>query len=359
MRTVSDGWLVKGWGIRSAIYIGGMATYQIGTGNASRSYFPIMLKHGVAMIGDGRFGACPEADHWNTHPSSKLHQFRGIAVGDVVVAKRGQTTVLGRGRITSDYRYDDRFRDVQGWDLQHIRSVSWSIPCGGVHTLRNAKLPRQAFSRVNSERVLTELEAVDWVTPPPSVLLPNSIESTDVRTLASFFADERAAAAANALEENVAWFLEDDYSVSEYELTCHCVIPFLKLLGWETRQIKLEHGRVDVMLFDNPTGHTSKTTLPRIIMEVKRFGNGLATVSQQAKGYFHTQVGEAPGGKQVVLVATNGMRYNILRTTETEGDPADNILGGFSLTRLRDRSPVYIGEGLPLSAAEALDLLKP
>lgn len=63
--------------------------------------------------------------------SSKSYKMQSLAtwqfsnemkIGDVIFAKRGRDTIIGRGVITSDYRFDDSYED----DYKNIREVNWT-----------------------------------------------------------------------------------------------------------------------------------------------------------------------------------------------------------------------------------------
>jgi len=157
---------------------------------------------------------------------------------------------------------------------------------------------------------------------------------------------------AEQVTNTVRWYLYNDYYTPEYELTCHCVVPFLKLLDWKGSQIKLEYKRVDVILFKHKRGHL-EGEVPEVIIEAKKFGNGLADVGQQALKYYKRF--ERKDIKPV-LVVTNGMRWNILEPLEEGGQ---RVKGGFSLGRLRERDSVWAGDQEPIGTDACLELLRP
>lgn len=57
-----------------------------------------------------------------THSALETWQFvHEIEIGDVIIAKKGKHTIIGRGIVTSRYRYD---KDAAG--CKNIRSVKWT-----------------------------------------------------------------------------------------------------------------------------------------------------------------------------------------------------------------------------------------
>ncbi|WP_245870584.1 AAA family ATPase [Ezakiella peruensis] len=57
-----------------------------------------------------------------TNDSLCLWQFANeIKVGDIIFAKKGRNTIIGKGEVTSDYIYDENRED-----FKHIRKVNWT-----------------------------------------------------------------------------------------------------------------------------------------------------------------------------------------------------------------------------------------
>lgn len=44
-----------------------------------------------------------------------------MQVGDIVIVKKGQNQIIGRGIVESDYAFDDSFPD-----FKHIRKMQWT-----------------------------------------------------------------------------------------------------------------------------------------------------------------------------------------------------------------------------------------
>lgn len=323
-----------------------------------------MLDYGIVCIGPGRFGPFTASQHVYEEKGlgrGKIKSFaQNLRLGDWIVAKQGLSKVLAVGLVTSDYLYSNELDDVEGWDLQHYRTVDWWVPLaadGNISyvKLEGRKLTQSAFCRVGipSELIL-QLRSHVWSVANK---LRNIVDAFNQFVPLSGFLSLAKEGLAEQLTNTIRWYVANDYNVSEYELTCHCVVPFLKLLGWRTGQIKLEFGRVDVMLFENDLGHLTKEEVPKVIIEVKRFGNGLTHTGFQAMKYYNRVVENMPeDATPPVLAVTNGMRWNIL---EPLGDGNQRVKGGFSLGRLRERDAVWAGDVEPSDTWQCLNLLRP
>ncbi len=314
------------------------AVWQIGTGDWSRSLLPIFLRYGIAAIGPGRFGPFGDKTRatyyaYNPVEASKTQAFaEKVRIGDWIVARQGTSRALAVGQITGEYQHELALDDLDGWDLQHTRTVAWYLAEGYEEDVgfELNGFTRRAFARLNKPAVIEVLNAQTWLRRAAESSVP---EAEKAISLASVLSGE--AAEVNELEERIRHYINTDYHVAEAELTCHCVIPFLKLIGWRTEQIKLELGRVDISLFRDPVGYRRQT--PDVIIEVKRFGNGLRHTGTQVRTYLE-KIRDGNPKAQPLLIITNGMRYNIV---DSVGDKAQ-VLGGFSLSRLRGAEAEHI-----------------
>jgi hypothetical protein len=48
-----------------------------------------------------------------------------MAIGDLIILRKGSSNVCAVGEVASDYLWLDDFGDIDGWDLQHVRRVRW------------------------------------------------------------------------------------------------------------------------------------------------------------------------------------------------------------------------------------------
>ena len=93
----------------------------------------------------------------------------------------------------------------------------------------------------------------------------------------------------------------------EDELVAHCVVPFLRALGWPIERIAVKWRNIDVCVF---------SALPRIpehcdyLIEAKRLGSGVEGALEQAIGYVSAL------GVQRDVVVTDGIRYRMYEASK-------------------------------------------
>ena len=93
----------------------------------------------------------------------------------------------------------------------------------------------------------------------------------------------------------------------EDELVAHCVVPFLRALGWPIERIAVKWHYIDVCVF---------SSLPRIpehchyLIEVKRLGAGVEGALEQAIGYVSDL------GVPCDVVVTDGIRYRMYEASK-------------------------------------------
>lgn len=279
--------------------------WQVSGGPNSRSYVDLLLKYGVALIGPGDIGPWrPELGDDDCEGHFVRHFATVLAVGDIVLLRRGLSTIAAVGLVASEYLHLPGFDDVNGWDLQHARRVRWfKLP----HP-HNFGAPVFGASPPRLSRV-TNLEIIDYArrfinSPPtdwqmmalpslPSVeLLLENIPSFlvqlvgQVKDLAALYWDKR----------------NFGDPPTEDETICHYLIPLLGFLGWQPEQIAVKWQDIDVCVFNR---------LPRIpencafVVEAKRFGEGIEGALGQAKGYLDKL------GVVRDIIVTDGIRYRL------------------------------------------------
>ena len=286
------------------------AVWQVSAGTWDRSYVDQFLKHGVALIGPG------DAGPWRAERSDE--EFEGGFVRrfaaelrecDVLLLRTGISTIRAVGLVASEYQYLPQFDDVNGWDLQHARRVSWCpLPepydFGG--PVFGANPPR--LSRIQSREVVEY--ANRFVQSPPT--------DWQARTLPSLPVEEtRLEVLPTELQELVAqvhdlsglYWDTDAFGdwPTEDELITHFVVPFLRALGWPVERIAVKWQHVDVSVFSK---------LPRIpkhchyLIEAKRLGAGVEGALEQATGYVSAL------GTQCDVVVTDGIRYRMYEASK-------------------------------------------
>jgi len=107
--------------------------WQVAAGDINRNYADICLHWDVILNGPGSEGAWPECakilrSEWGLS-AKKITDLRRFAEeikdGDLVVLRMGTTDVFGVGIAIGDYFWHEKFGDIYGWDLEHVRRVSW------------------------------------------------------------------------------------------------------------------------------------------------------------------------------------------------------------------------------------------
>ena len=100
------------------------------------------------------------------------------------------------------------------------------------------------------------------------------------------------------------WYLNDSQTprdnISEDEIRCHLVVPFLLSLGYSQQQIAVESRKKDILVFK-----TADRTDPHILIETKKFYIGTKDAFIQAKNY----ASEYSSIEKIVV--TDGIRYTV------------------------------------------------
>ena len=283
----------------------GRTVWQVSAGPIDRSYADQFLNHGVALIGPG------DAGPWSADRSDE--EFEGgfarrfateVGIGDAVLLRTGISTIRAVGLVASEYQYLPQFDDVNGWDLQHGRRVRWcplpeAYDFGG--RVFGANPPR--LSRIQAA------EIVEYALR----FLRSSPTNWQADALPKLPEEEAELEAPPAeLQEILAqvhdlsrlYWDVDSFGdrPMEDELVAHCVVPFLRALGWPVERISVKWHNIDVCVF---------SALPRIpdhcdyLIEAKRLGSGVEGALEQAIGYVSDL------GVSCDVVVTDGIRYRM------------------------------------------------
>ena len=281
------------------------AVWQVSGGPSDRSYADQFLKCAVALIGPGDVG------RWR--PERPDEEFEGgfvrrfaadLRTGDVLLLRRGLSTIYAVGLVASEYVYLPQFDDVNGWDLQHGRRVRWSRlpePHDFGSSVFGASPPR--LSRIQAEDIVdyalrfVRSPPTDWQSRRLKELPPEEREldetPSELREIVSQVHDLLT------LYGDVVAFGERPL---EDELVAHNIVPFLRALGWPVEKIAVKWRNVDVCVFSK---------LPRVpenchyVIEAKRMGAGVEGALEQAIGYVSAL------GVQCDVVVTDGIRYRM------------------------------------------------
>ena len=300
-----------------------MPVWQIQAGGQGRDYADVFLRFGVILVGPGSEGEYfANQDAYNQPDSSSFRPFirplaEELAEGDLVALKRPngrRWEIVAVGKVASDYLFNPVFSDVDGWPLQHCRRVCWKTPATQTVT---RGLRRGTFFRVHQQEVIDEIEQVwsageqvDPATPPDEpgdISVDQLIDSLMVEGLPVQDA-EVIASTIWRLRRVAQWYSAHGSDVGEHEIRTFLIVPLLVALGWAEQRIKIEWKNIDVALFDSPY---SERSMPLIIIESKRLGEGLYYAADQAKSYAMAY----PACDQ--LIVSDGIRYRHFRR---EGD---------------------------------------
>lgn len=340
-------------------------TWQIGTGDDSRSYSDLFFKFGVAVVGPGNPGKEGSeaankfyAEHkGRTNWGAVLNQ---VKVGDWLIARPGTGRITGVGRVTGPMCYGNFFEDVEGWDLQHYVPVEWYRPVveGDELKLDQKYLTRSTLQRCYKEEVFEAIRNTPFQREEATLPVDKLQEPVD----------EELGAITNALidsgvriqdAENVMltigrvirltnWYYTHDRDVLEHEIRAFLILPLLVALGWSEQRMKLEYLHADIALFSN--AFTSKNPPePMMLVEAKTFGNGLSYTHDQLKNY----ADKFPGCQR--LVTTNGFRYRTYTAENGKLVPK----GYVNLLNLRKSNVLETGLLTPIQTLLSIsDLIK-
>ena len=305
-----------------------MTTWQIAAGNGNTDYADVFLKFGVILVGPGDGGKYflnkgkylePESSYYRSWMKRFAEE---ISEGDRVILKRPngrQWEIIAVGEVTSGYKFHDVFGDVEGWDLQHCRRVTWKKPKEKVII---SGLRRGTLNRVDDKRPIQSAEGI-WtsVTENPSEKIPELPEKLDVDQLIDALMidglpGQNAELITNTiwrLRRMAKWYNYHGKDVGEHEIRTFLIVPLLTSLGWAEQQIKIEwsreRNRIDVALFDTPYSDKSK---PLVVIESKKLWDGLRYAPQQAAGYAE-QLRSCK-----TFVVSDGIRYRLFKLEEKE-----------------------------------------
>ncbi|MBC8392013.1 MAG: hypothetical protein H8E17_05545 [Deltaproteobacteria bacterium] len=282
-----------------------ISVWQLSGGQPTRPFVDLFIKYGVGLIGPG------DAGTW--HPGRSDDEFEGsfvrrfadeMQVGDVILLRKGISTIVAVGIVASEYIYLNQFDDVNGWDLQHTRRIRWSLlpqPYMFERNIFGANPPR--ISKIwNNDAVdytmrFINSPPIDWqIAPLPE--LPEEEES--LKEIPPALQDIVARA------QDMAPLFSDGQVFgdlpAEDELVSHFVVPFMIALGWPPERIAVKWHYIDVAVFK---------ALPRIpenclfVIEAKRLGAGVEGALEQAKGYINSV------NLKSDVVVTDGIRYRM------------------------------------------------
>ena len=307
--------------------------WQIAAGWEGRDYADRFIRHGMAFVGG----------------DEKVATMQEVAVGDIVLLKRGMSKVVAAGEVVQrngEHRgKDDKewLRDFDGWDLRAYCYIDWRVPAKPLQTdgltrttIQRApqdkhrkladsllSLPVQPFdpepekTNVIKDEQLLEFMIVLGLRPSAADELTNTIRK--IRLLANYYYNE------------CEW---DD--VREHETRTFLVVPLLLALGWAEQQLKIElpcsGGRIDVACFLRPFQRKNEDCV--LLIETKDFGSGLDYAPDQARAY----AADFPNCQ--ALAVTNGYCYKTFLRVQDTNSFSEKPSAYLNLLKPRDRYPL-------------------
>ena len=295
-----------------------MAVWQCAAGDGNRDYADVFLKYGVFLVGpgsDGPYfgneGAYNDPDSASCRPFIKPFA-EHLAIGDRLILKRPssqQWEILAVGEVVSDYLHSQVFADVEGWDLQHCRSVRWKTPrsqeiVGG--------LTRGTLKGVNIPSVIAAADQV-WTSGQDAATTPLPIERKRISVdevvdalMSEGIPVQRAQLMTDTiwrLRRVAQWYQTHGADVGEHEIRTFLIVPLLTSLGWAEQKVKIEWNRMDVVLFD--TAYKRGVSNPLVIIESKRLFDGMRHAADQASVYAKAY----PSCQRFIV--SDGIRYKL------------------------------------------------
>jgi hypothetical protein len=344
--------------------IQGKIIWQQAAGDTDRDYSDLCLKWGVILNGPGYAGAWPECRQKLTKDgcsSKKLTDLRRFAEeisdGDLVVLRRGTSSVLAVGEVVGKYDWRPEFGDIDGWEIQHVRRVRWlwesteepkifetyALKQGDTTQKLESKIIEEWLSnldipieRYNRELLhLPEIKETEEiaVTDISEFLFDHGVASDSITSLVSNIGE---------LIRIAKWYQRTSMP-SEHETVAYLVIQLLRALGWTPQRMAVEWSRVDIALFKNLPRDNNNLT---VVVEAKKMNASCLSAMSQAQTY--------ASGKPNChrLIVTDGLRYGVY----THNSVGTFILAAYmNLTRLMNFYPIYQCAG----AQDALLIMAP
>ncbi|MBA7681489.1 hypothetical protein ES703_89828 [subsurface metagenome] len=200
--------------------------------------------------------------------------------------------MLAVGKVMGEYQYLSVFDDVEGWDLQHCRKVSWFLPKEKMIILG---LTRGTFNRIYKQAVKQQISQVFQSGSKISVeRLPEVASELSDENLISHLIDnglrpkdaEDLAQTIARIRRLVRWYWSHGADIKEHETRTFLILPLLFALGWSEQRLKIEWKATDIAFFEKPYTRQNKDAKNCImILESKRFWGGLTYAERQVKRY--------------------------------------------------------------------------
>ncbi len=279
-----------------------MKVWQIATGEPGRDYSQLFFDYDVMIIGPSRNGDARSYDYYDGIPNSSGSQVHSFAnnpqPGDRVIMRFARK-VIGVGEIPQGDRYrycfEQAFRCVYGWDLEHCRRVIWAknYPFGALANVFRNTTQKPSFTEVHDRRIVEIVGSIDstWFQRPIKRMpkIDSSLYTDEELGVQLFQAGisnkniEDISKALRQAERLCAWYRsENGRHPSENEVVSHIILPLFLGLGWSHQQIAVEWNNVDMGFFKRMPKTGEECVM---ILEAKGLGQPLNDVLDQPIAY--------------------------------------------------------------------------
>ncbi len=310
-----------------------MNLWQVANGDGSRDTSQVFLTYGIAAIGPGDWGFYYDNYEIYTNNNDKFVSklVNEVVPGDLIVLRSGTRRIVATGIVCptgsspslldkdppSAYLYHEAFGDLDGMDWQHIIRVSWRIvnhefktEICGPRPSRLSKVRNDEVIKFVSEHLPSNESTLPALPPEPVSMNISGLATELFGCGLSNSSVEMTISAIERIRRLLAWYRIAGYP-KEHETVSHMVIPLLLGLGWSEQQLAVEWNNIDIAAFGTASlpANVRHHQNCKMIVEVKRVGEGLWWAGQQAKSYL-----EKYGLADICarLVVTDGVRYNVL-----------------------------------------------
>lgn len=332
----------------------GKTIWQQASGDTDRDYADLCLQWDVILNGPGYAGPWPECKKIlleDGRSPRKMTDLRRFCVdmkdGDIVVLRRGTSTVVGIGQVVGNYEWRDEFSDVDGWDLEHVRRVRWlwkhpgTPKCFATYTLKQGDTTQPLDSAPVNEW-LSSITVADEDLNRPLIVLPESGQNAEasLQEISEYLFDHGVASASiqhltNEMDElvRIARWYQRAGMPSEHETVAYLIAPLLRGIGWTPQRMAIEWNHVDLALFDRlPRSNDTLT----VVVEAKKMNASCLSAMSQARSYAEGKTGCHR------LIVTDGLRYGIYVQDKTG---VFHLYSYMNLTNLRKDYPIYHCKG--------------
>ena len=269
--------------------------------------------------------------------------------------------------MCGDYEYHNGFLDIDGWDIAHLRRVSWlwsSLDKPRVfdtYTLNQGDTTQLLPNTDKTFALRQWIEEFPLEIKGGDVTLPVLPKSSDLTLslgdacnslydsgLSSKSISHRWSQISD-LAELARWYERHADQVSEAETVTHLIVPLLSALGWSPQSLAVEWpitgtGTADLVAFRPLRGRLRTDADISVLVEAKRLGTSCLTAVDQARRY------AAKMENCLRLVVTDGMRYAIFVRASNNKGFGNTPVAYLNLLEPRKSYPILCCEG----AGEAL-----